>query len=412
MRVLMFGPWPIARFRHGGQIRADRIAAAYRSRGHEVSFAGIVEPNLPRSDMGPHDVAIDVKVMEFISRSGLPFQVSLWEAFAQIPEHFVHFVRLVEQVRPAVVQFEEPALWPVVRALLREGRLDGVRVVHSSYNFETDHRRDVANIKGPVQEYVLKHVAATEREIAAVSDLVVTVSDADAASFRAIGAAKVVVARNGCRPLAPHPDALRAVDAYFGEQRFALFVSSAHLPNMQGLLDLTRVPVESLSGRLVICGSVCDLLTEHRSASSLIRHATFMGMVDVALLDALLTRAAVVLLPKTTGGGSNLKTAEALHSYRPVVATTQAFVGFEPWRNAPGVTVFDDPVGFWRQVRWHLANPLVDISTAWCAQREGLLWENCLQPMVVEVEKLASTRLSSGRRPGDGQQVTQQEVRW
>ena len=388
----------------GGRSAADRIAAAYRSRGHEVTFAGIVDPNnVPRSDRGPHDVAVDMSVVEFISRSWLPAQVSFWQAFAEIPEHFVHFVRLVEHVRPDVVQVEETYLWPVVRALQREGRLDGVRVVHSSYNFETDHQRDLANIKGPVPESFLKQVAATEREIAATSDLVVTVSDADAASFRALGAANIVVARNGSRQVAAHPDALRAVDAYFGEQRFALFVSSAHLPNMQGLLDLTRVPVESLSGRLVICGTVCDVLTEHRSASPLIRHARFMGMVDVELLDALLMRAAVVLLPKTTGGGSNLKTAEALHSYRPVVATTQAFVGFEPWRDAPGVTVVDDPVAFWRQVRWHLENPLVDNTAGWCAQREGLLWENCLEPMVVEVEKLASTGPSSRRGPSDGQ---------
>src|SRR5262249_14239918 len=145
---------------------------------------GTVDPNnVPRSEMGPHDLAIDQSVMEFIWRSGLPMQVSLWQAFAQIPHHLARFIRLVEQVRPHVVQVEEPYLWPVVRVLLREGHLKGVRIVHSSYNFETDHQRDLANIKGPVQESFLKQVAATEREIAAVSDLVVTVSNTDAASF-------------------------------------------------------------------------------------------------------------------------------------------------------------------------------------------------------------------------------------
>src|SRR6186997_2462668 len=77
MRVLMLGPWSIARPRHGGQIRADRIAAAYRSRGHEVTFAGIVDPNnVPSADMGPHDVAIDLRVVEFISRAKLPLHMS------------------------------------------------------------------------------------------------------------------------------------------------------------------------------------------------------------------------------------------------------------------------------------------------------------------------------------------------
>jgi hypothetical protein len=403
MRVLMFGPWPIARPRHGGQIRADQIVAAYRSRGHDVTFAGIVDPgSVPPSEMGPDDVAIDHRVMEFIGRAGGHLHISLWKAFAQIPEHFSCFVRLVHQVRPDVVQIEEPYLWPVVKKLLRDRYLDDVRVVHSSYNFETDHQRDLASIKGPVEEHFLSYVAETEREIAAVSDLVVTVSDGDAACFRAIGAANVVIAPNGCRQITTIRDAVRAVDAYFGTQRFALFVSSAHLPNVQGLLDLTRVPVESVPGRLVICGSVCTLLNEHRSANALIRHARFMGIVDVDLLNALLSRAAVVLLPKTRGGGSNLKTAEALLSYRPIVATTQAFAGFESRRNAPGVTVADEPVAFWRQVRWHLANPVPNVTDSWIAQREGLLWEHCLEPMVREVERLVSTARCPQRSPDSG----------
>ena len=409
MRVLMLGSWPIARPRHGGQIRADRIAAAYRSRGHDVTFVGIVDPGrVPPSDVGPHDVAIDQSVIEFIGRARLPLHMSLWRAFAEIPEHFARFVRLVAQVRPNVVQFEEPYLWPVVRALMREGCLDGVRVVHSSYNYETDHQRELAHISGSADEYFLQYIAATEREIAAVSDLVVTVSDGDAACFRAIGAEHIVVGRNGCRHVTDRPEALHAVDAYFGKQPFALFVSSAHPPNAQGLLDLTRHTVERFPGRFVICGSVCDLLAAHRTTNSLIRHATFMGMVDVELLDGLLLRAAAIVLPKTRGGGSNLKTAEALHSHRPVVATTQAFVGFEPWRHAEGVTVVDDPAAFWSQVRWHLANPPGDITAAWSTQREGLLWEDCLHPVVVEVERLVA-RPSSGR--GAGQPAGRRGVR-
>jgi Glycosyltransferase len=390
MRVLMMGPWAIERPRHGGQIRADAIVKAYRSHGHEVMFIGVVDgAAVPRADMGPHDLAIDDSIHDFIRRSGLPWQISLWRALAEIPEQLAHFARLVRQFRPDIVEMEEPYLWRVVQALQRAELLNGARIVHSAYNFETDYRRELARITGSVHENILMDVAETEREIASMADLVVAVSDADAESFRKIGAATVTVARNGCREIQPEPDALQAVDAYFGHKPFALFVSSAHPPNAQGLLDLAPPLRARLPGQLAVCGSVCELLEEHRRSSAMLRHARFMGTIDFDLLDALLTRAAVVLLPKTKGGGSNLKTSEALLSYRPVVATSKAFVGFEQWRDVPGVTVSDEAADFWDQVCWHLANPATTSDT-WRNGRHGLSWADCLLPMVQAVERLAS----------------------
>ena len=348
MHVLMLGPWAIGRPRHGGQIRAASIAAAYRARGHRALFMGVFDPgNVPLDDTTPDDVAIDRLTMDYIARSGKSWELSLWDAFADVPALFARFRDAVRRFRPDVVQVEEPYLWPVVRSLRNGGYLQGVPIIYSSYNFETEYRRELAQICGNENRELLEKVARQEQEIARECDLIVAVSDADATSFRSIGARRVIVVRNGGRRVDEAAAAVPGLNGYLGDKNFALFVSSAHPPNARGLLDLTKGLELRLPGLLVICGGVGSLLEHHRRTHPLIRDARILGIIDPPILDALLLRASAILLPKTHGGGSNLKTSEALLTGRPIVATTQAFVGFERWAGASGVTIEDDPVLFW-----------------------------------------------------------------
>ena len=93
-------------------------------------------------------------------------------------------------------------------------------------------------------------------------------------------------------------------------------------------------------------------------------------------LDYLINRAAVVLLPIAQGGGSNIKTAEALLSGRPIVASSTAFRGYEAFRNSAGVTIEDNVGRFRHAVRMALSKtpPTVAIRT----EAESLLWERCV----------------------------------
>ncbi len=390
MRVLMLGPWAIGRPRFGGQIRAASIAAAYRESGHEVLFMGIFDPhNVPLEDTTPDDVPTDQLAMDYIARSGKSWEFSFWDAFAEVPALFARFQDAVRRFMPNVVQLEEPYLWPVVRALRDRGRLQGVAIIYSSHNFETEYRRELAEITGNVSRELLRRIARQEEEIARGSDLVVAVSDADASSFRRIGARRVVVARNGGRRVDAATAAMDALDAYLGKAPFALFVSSAHPPNARGLLDLAKGLTSPLPGLLIICGGVGTLLEPHRRTVSLIREARILGMVDPPILDALLLRASVILLPKTRGGGSNLKTSEALLTGCPVVATSQAFVGFEPWARAPSVTIEDNPTLFWQHVARHLNGP-AGTPAPNDGDFDGLLWSACIAPLVTAVQDLVN----------------------
>ncbi|MDR3463863.1 MAG: glycosyltransferase family 4 protein, partial [Beijerinckiaceae bacterium] len=125
-----------------------------------------------------------------------------------------------------------------------------------------------------------------------------------------------------------------------------LFVGSNHLPNIKGLrwfLDEVFLPnLAKHRKTLVVAGSVTDGGEWPTSP-----YIVYLGRVgDLAPLYAA-TR--IVLLPILEGGGSSVKTAEALVHGVPIVATSSALRGIDQaaWQ---GVVVADDPDGYGRAI--------------------------------------------------------------
>jgi hypothetical protein len=109
--------------------------------------------------------------------------------------------------------------------------------------------------------------------------------------------------------------------------------------------------------------------------------------VNDLTLECLLCNAAGILLPITYGGGSNLKTAEALISGLPIVGTTHAFRGFEEYKSLPAVTIEDDPTAFAVGIRRAFNSKA---SPRAIHLQKQLLWESTLQPIVDLVSTIAS----------------------
>jgi glycosyltransferase involved in cell wall biosynthesis len=97
---------------------------------------------------------------------------------------------------------------------------------------------------------------------------------------------------------------------------------------------------------------VSDLAGTESVAESDVESATFwqravrLGQLPDDDLAATILSSSAVLLPITQGGGSNLKTAEALASGRRIVATSFAFRGYEDYLNVSGVAIADTPDEF------------------------------------------------------------------
>jgi glycosyltransferase involved in cell wall biosynthesis len=395
LRILILTPWPFRVPRNGGQLRAAAVVQAYRSAGHEVHSAGLYDPaRVSPGEVWPEDVQLSpgvITIMQKLSAREGRSEMAFWFAVAAARDSVAAFAAAVRAARPDVLQFEEPALWPIVRRLRADGVLDRVAIVHSSYNFETQAWQHRSVPGAQVTLETLRDIATLEQEVAAFCDLVITVSESDAREFRSLGAKQVCVAANGVRSL-PCTDG-RAVDAYISpDTSYALFVSSAHPPNAHGLVDMAAVTKDHpiRHGEILICGRVGSLVraaSNFQKAGRVLERARFIGWVDDTLLGALYAKAKVVILPKTLSGGSNLKTAEALASGRPVVATSRAFEGFESFQELPGVTIADDADLFWRAVDGFLSGDIPNILRPPEAMR-GLLWKDCLEPMVRATEAL------------------------
>jgi glycosyltransferase involved in cell wall biosynthesis len=407
MRILILAPWPYRNPRNGGQIRAASITTAYEDAGHEVRSVGLYAPGECRiGDIGPTDIALNGSAVELIHgafpsekrRSGM----SWWEAVAAAPESFTAFSDVVRDYRPDLLQFEEIALWPVVRRLKREGYLEGVTIIHSSYNFETIAWRHRSVTAGDVTTETIRDIAQIEQDIASEVDLIVTVSDGDAQEFVKLSAANVIVAPNGVN--CDQGSSVGSVSSYLpASSPYALFVSSAHPPNARGIVDFAAEasghPLRH--GEIMVCGKVGALMEaapQFRKATKILGRCRFLGWVDDVALSALYRNARVVILPKMYSGGSNLKTAEAIFSGRPIVATKLAFEGFEQWIGLPGVAIADDPDEFWSLVDSYLMNEHVE-QPRLQETVEGLLWKNCLKPMIRAVE---SARADATIDPLDG----------
>jgi hypothetical protein len=68
-----------------------------------------------------------------------------------------------------------------------------------------------------------------------------------------------------------------------------------------------------------------------------------VGEVKSDEIDAAIIRSTGIILPIWEGGGSNLKTAQALLSNKCVIGSQFSFRGFESYINEPGVWLARDP---------------------------------------------------------------------
>jgi hypothetical protein len=384
---------------HGGQLRSHNIGRVLESAGYTVrSIAACY-----RQD---HDIVNDreaildmwtVQSWKGGAAGGAFGDLFLCTTVEEDPALRARFFQFAKAAQPDVVLLEHPWMWPLVR-LIPEVAAGKVPVVYDSQNVEAhlkerivqEQKLDAAALSEA--EVLLSATERLERALVTSAAAVTACTTKDAQVFEAWGARRTVVAGNGSyrqrttglrRPL---PSILPS------DCRYALMVGSEHYPNITGFENLVLPSLALLRpGQRVVAAGGASValrrrLEEQQAYSALEGRITLLGRINDLALSVLIENAACIIIPIEYGGGSNIKTAEALLTDRRIVVTPMAMRGFEPFLDVPGVTIADGPEAFGRAVRAALANsspaPPRPASVA------ALTWDAMLAPLVSLVGEL------------------------
>ena len=397
--ILQLAPYPIRRPLHGGQHRVRAIHDRLAAEGHNVrTVSVVVEGFYPGEDHDPHTVVVPRSTMTALGIPPVCYDLGLERLLHNGPRLVDAVLGAIGGFTPDLVMLEQPWLRPIISRLR-----PGLPVVYSSQNVESTLKRAIllgsAEVRPIAANALVGEIEALERTVAEEADVVVVVSGEDAAWYAPFSR-KVVVAKNGSTRRKSTPAVAEQWRETLRGFRIALFVGSGHPPNADGFWKMLGPSLGFLPppARIVVVGGVGPTLLPHPLAktapSSNAARINLVGLQSEAALGALLEVADCILLPITAGGGTNLKTAEALLSGKTVITTTKALRGFEDFAHADGVIVADTAEAFRLATLEVLSSP--QPSADWARpESQQLLWDATLEPLVSEVTELTARSVST-----------------
>jgi glycosyltransferase involved in cell wall biosynthesis len=273
---------------------------------------------------------------------------------------------------PDAIVFDHPWLWHEAKKL--KEIFPKTKLIHSSHNIEFLVKSELLKaLDQDAKVDAIKYVRGIEEEIARECDLILCVTELDKLWFQNNGAKNVIAVNNGT---------LTTPQRVSSTNKYALVIGSGHPPNVEGsikyLYDATEWMPEN--SRLIYVGSICDGLRGNVGREIDLAKDTevvFLGLRSDEELNKLIASASVILLPIPYGGGSNLKTAEAICSGRPIVGTTKSFRGFDSFIGSRNTFVEDDIDSF-KEACFNLMEE--KLPTVYRYGHEKLLWKSTLEP--------------------------------
>ena len=408
-RLVQLTTYPLKSPRHGGQLRCAAIRERYRRIGIEVNSVAVLhEGHYRAADREADDIALPIESTHWNPKltNFTDLQIGRFlDADNAVRERFFALLR---RLRPDVIQLEQPWLFAAVRRYLDALRAEGLRrplLVYSSQNIEWKLKRDdVASRSAPGYESEVEVVRALERDVVSHADVVVACTADELDELRAMASStdrRYVIAANAIAPFPADPKRTHALMQRHGLGRYPIFVGSAHPPNADGFWEMLAPSLAFLrpDEKIVVAGGVGHLLRNHaiyRAWSGINEpRLAVLGEIEREDLVALLYGASAILLPITTGGGSNLKTAEAIYSGNPVIATTHALRGYGDAGQWPTLTVADTPDAFRRLVRARLDAPAPSAPDGYDRIREHVIWDTALTSLAAEMTNVCARTSAS-----------------
>lgn len=397
-KILVVSTYPIKKGQHGGQRRVAAIVEAYRKQGIDVCFVAVFAPDHYKY-YSRQDIAVKGETRSKTLKSPYTSDIICGQAIYKDPYVKKKFQNLLIRYKPDIIEIEQVFPYLGLKPLLEEMRVKP-KIILSSHNIEYSHKQQILNSSGYASEAeeAANLIKECEADLAHNASLIIAVSKEDAAVLSKMGSKGVVVAPNGIAQYPLTEEAKRHWIEYKKEHeisKLATFIGSAHPPNWHGFLAMIgdRVGFLPAASKLILAGSISDYF---RDVFKDLRpeHSTFWtrivpaGRINDKLLTGLIDQSDVLLLPITEGGGSNLKTAEAILSGKKIVATSYAFRSFEQYLMLPNIFIADTPADFRSAVLRAFQTAHIAQSAEQKQLAERVQWQYCLQPMIEAVKTI------------------------
>lgn len=393
MNILFLCTYPVERPRHGGQLRARNIVDTYGSAGYNVEVIGVLGSDGYEKEKGFLPFP-GVKALNLIVPNILYMEdYALGQLFSENLKYYKKLVALIKK-EPDVIHVEQPWLYSFARRYISDSKKN-IKIIYGSQNIEWQLKQQIlsSSIDLETASKDIESIKNLELEAITYADAIICVSESDAEWIRPRTKRPVVVAPNGVNSWLVTEDgrkqALKITQGY----KYALYCASAHPPNMTGFFNMFSGGFGSLKPdeKLVIVGGAGEAIAGdirvHQSAK-LAEKIIVAGIVDQPCLNGLLEGAHSIVLPLTQGGGTNLKTAEALWAGKYIVATPTAMRGFEQFMESNGVYIADNSSSFKQILRKTMAKELLSLTDNQINERKTVLWESCLEPLVAVIRKM------------------------
>lgn len=371
------------------------IVDKYREQGHDVKVIGVLGSDGYKSEPGFLPFPGYGKLEVMYSKPFLMEDYALGELYCNDD---VFYSKLKSEIdfTADVIHVEQPWLFRFIKKVMVNETTWKPVLIYGSQNIEYRLKKEILSSYVSEQEACDASDLIKELELDAIrsADGVIYVSESDGDYIKSVGANNTLHAKNGVSSWVSSESLNMLASKISKSMRFVLYCASGHPPNVTGFFDMFGGGFGSLTPdqKLIIAGGAGNAIAGDQrvhDSAKLAEKVTVAGIVSQEMLCGLIDTAHCIVLPLTQGGGTNLKTAEALWSGKYVLATSVAMRGFESFISSPGVFVEDDPRKFKRRLREIMSMPPLTLDKDEVEKRASVLWGNCLNSLSSFIEQIA-----------------------
>lgn len=386
-KMLFISNFPFSKPFHGGQIRSNELYQKYKELGFDVKIL-VVKPEETYLDQ-KSDFEFIVSLSEFAHEVEKVNELLDDYACYQYSEKYLDKIVKKVGVDYDFVHCEMPWLFPIAYEIKKRSNKK-LLTIFGSENVESVLKAQIlkkAGINSKVIHEIDIKIRALESFACNESDLVYVVSENDYNYFSSVSndTSKILLIQNGVSNKR-FKNVDESILNRLPEKYFA-FVGSAHLPNVTGFVEMFAKSLGFLPPdvKVVVIGGVGKMLKADRSYLRYknVYESRIVYLKDISFpqLDAILLNSLAILLPVVEGGGTNLKTAEALLSSNRIIGTSKSFVGYEEFISSEGVYIANSPFEFMVCMK----NSLEKMDTKTRLNVEKLTWQYNLKVIDMKV---------------------------